>query len=144
MIDGQNKPPGYLSSVIKHKCSRCRTGNMFLTKNSYNLKQFMKMYDKCPSCDQYLEIEVGFYYGTGYLSYGLTVAFSAVTFLAWWGLIGFSLADNRLFWWIGVNIFLLIVCQPYLMRLSRALWLSFFISYNANWKTEKPEDPERR
>ena len=136
--------PNYFISVIKHKCSRCRTGDMFQERTVFNLKKFMKMNTKCPVCDQYLELEPGFYYGTSYVSYMLTVALSVATFVAWWVIIGLSLTDNRLFWWLGFNTVLLILCQPYLMRLSRSVWLSFFVKYNANWRTEKPEDPERR
>ena len=135
--------PGYVLSLFKHKCSRCRTGDMFQIKRLYNLKQFMKMHTRCPVCDQYLELEPGFYYGTSYVSYSLTVALSVGTFLAWWAIIGLSLNDNRFFWWIGVNTVVLLLCQPYLMRLSRSIWLSFFVKYNSNWKLEKPEDPER-
>jgi hypothetical protein len=101
------------------------------------------MYDKCPVCEQRMEIEVGFYYGTAYVSYALTVAISVSTFVAWWVLIGMSVNDNRFFWWLGINISLLIILQPYLMRLSRAIWLSFFVRYNTNWQTEKAGKFER-
>jgi len=103
----------------------------------------MKMHDQCPVCGQYMEIEIGFYYGTAYVSYALTVALSVATFVAWWVLIGFSLKDNRIYWWMGLNTVALIVSQPYLMRLSRAIWLSFFVKYNPSWATEKPEKLER-
>ncbi len=131
--------PTYFGSLFRHKCSRCRTGDMFQTRQVYNLKQFMKMHTKCPVCDQVLEIEPGFYYGTSYVSYMLTVALSVATFIAWWTIIGLSLNDNRLFWWIGFNTVILLICQPYLMRLSRSMWLSFFVKYNPDWQTEKPE-----
>lgn len=136
----RGEKPGYLWSLFNHKCARCRSGDMFQSKSSYHLKRFMKMYDRCPVCDQRMEIEIGFYYGTGYVSYALTVALSVATFLAWWVLIGFSLNDNRFFWWIGCNVGTLILLQPYLMRLSRAIWLSFFVRYDANWPTEKETD----
>jgi hypothetical protein len=139
----ETQRPGYFLSVVRHKCARCRTGDMFQTKRLYNLKQFMKMHTRCPVCQQYLELEPGFYYGTSYVSYSLTVALSVGTFLAWWAIVGLSLNDNRLFWWIGINTVILILSQPYLMRLSRSIWLSFFVKYNSNWKLEKPEDPER-
>jgi uncharacterized protein (DUF983 family) len=135
--------PGYLWSLLHHKCARCRAGDMFQVKNAYQLKRFMKMHDKCPVCEQRMEIEVGFYYGTAYVSYALTVAISVSTFVAWWILIGMSVNDNRFFWWMGFNIILLIVLQPFLLRLSRALWLSFFVRYNTNWQTEKPANFER-
>jgi hypothetical protein len=134
------KKPGYLWSIFHHKCARCRTGDMFQVKNAYRLKYFMKMYDNCPVCGQRMEIEVGFYYGTGYVSYALTVALSLTTFVAWWVLIGMSVKDNRFFWWMGSNIALLIILQPYLMRLSRAIWLSFFVRYNENWQEETKVD----
>lgn len=143
MSDKKSRTPGYLQSLVHHKCSRCRRGDMFQCKNSYNLKQFMKMNDRCPVCDQKMEIEVGFYYGTSYVSYALTVALSVTSFVAWWVLIGFSVNDNRFFWWLGINIVMLVLLQPYLMRLSRAIWLSFFVRYNANWDTEKPDNTER-
>jgi uncharacterized protein (DUF983 family) len=139
----RNHKPGYLWSLLHHKCSRCRKGEMFEVNNSYNLKRLMKMNDKCPICDQYMEIEIGFYYGTSYVSYVLTVVLSVATFIVWWVLIGFSLSDIRFFWWMGLNIVTLILSQPYLMRLSRAIWLSFFVRYNPNWKTEKSDAPER-
>src|SRR4029078_7956066 len=133
------KEHGYLWGVFNHKCSRCRTGNMFQDKSSYRLKSFMKMNERCPVCEQPMEIEVGFYYGTGYVSYVLAVALSVASLIAWWATIGMSLDDNIFFWWMGFNAFLLIVLQPFLMRLSRAIWLSFFVRYNSNWASQKPQ-----
>ena len=138
----KNYKPGYFWSIFNHKCARCREGDMFQTKNSYNLKRFMKMNQRCPVCDQRMEIELGFYYGTAYVSYVLTVALSVATFIAWWVLFGFSVNDNRIFWWMGFDVAMLILLQPYLMRLSRALWLSFFVRYNTNWQIKKNDDAE--
>lgn len=103
------------------------------------------MHRDCPECGQPTEIEVGFYYGTGYVSYALTVGLSVASFVAWYLFIGMSVDDNRFFYWLGFNAVLLIVLQPYFMRLSRTLWLSFFVKYNPNWKNEpiKAEHLER-
>jgi uncharacterized protein (DUF983 family) len=133
----RKKNRNYLWSVLNHKCPHCREGNMYLDKGSFHLKSFMKMNDHCPLCGQKMEIEEGFYYGTGYVSYAITVAFSVSTFVAWWVLIGISLNDNRVFWWLGTNVFLLLLLQPYFMRLSRTVWLSFFVKYEAGWKPGK-------
>lgn len=99
----------------------------------------------CPVCSQVTEIEVGFYYGTGYVSYAVTVAFSIATFIAWKVLIGmsFDIDDNRIFYWLGTNVFFLLLMQPPLMRLSRSLWLSWFVSYDKDWQNKSPETPER-
>jgi uncharacterized protein (DUF983 family) len=139
-----SKPP-YVLSVLGNKCPRCRQGKLFKTNNPYALKNsaYMDMYEYCPVCGQRTEIEVGFYYGTSYVSYAVTVAFSVATFVAWWVLIGISLNDNRIFWWLGLNSFFLLAMQPIFMRHSRTLWLSWFVKYDPEWKTRPPQEPER-
>src|SRR5690349_21008723 len=141
--ENKDQKPGYLWSIFHHKCARCRSGNMFQMKNAYRLRHFMKMYDNCPACNQRMEIEVGFYYGTAYVSYAITVALSVATFVAWWVLVGMSVHDNRFFRWLGLNIVSLVALQPYLMRLSRAIWLSFFVRYNKNWHVENLDTSEQ-
>jgi len=137
--------PSYLLSVLGNKCPRCREGHLFISKNPYDFKhsRYIKMHDKCPVCGQPTDIEVGFYYGTSYVSYALTVAFSVATFTAWWAFIGFSIDDDRIFWWLGLNAFLLIALQPVFMRLSRTLWLSWFVKYDPQWHEHEAENPER-
>jgi phage FluMu protein Com len=130
-------------NLLKCKCPRCRRGNMFQDPNPFHLKKTMKMNNVCPMCDQPLDIEVGFYFGSSYVSYALTVALSVATFVAWYVLIGFSLYDNRILCWIVINAVLLIAAQPYLMRLSRTLWLAFFVRYDKNWRINPPQPLER-
>jgi hypothetical protein len=129
----------YFRTIFDQKCPRCRKGELFKVKNPYRLKTLFDMHDKCPVCGQRTEIEPGFYYGTSYVSYALTVAFSVSTFVAWWVLIGLSTKDNRIFWWLSINGVFMILLQPYFMRLSRVIWLSFFVKYDDNWKLESKE-----
>ncbi len=140
-----SEKPSYLLSVLTNCCPRCRRGKIFKHNNAYALKgnRYMQMNDHCPVCAQATDIEVGFYYGTGFVSYGLTVLLSGITFFLWWILIGISINDNRIFYWLGFNTLLLIVLQPPLMRLSRTIWLSMFVKYDKNWENEKPAEPER-
>ena len=135
--------PGIVN-LVKCKCPRCCQGDMFVEPNPWRLKTTMKMNKLCPVCEQPLNIEVGFYYGSSYVSYALTVALSVATFIAWWVLIGFSFGDNRFVTWIVFNSILLLALQPPLMRLSRTLWLSWFVKYDPNWKNNKPADVSDR
>jgi uncharacterized protein (DUF983 family) len=140
----KNTKPIYLWSVLNNRCPRCREGKIFVTESAYSsFKNITKMHDKCPACGQPTEIEVGFYYGTSYVSYALTVALSVATFVAWWVLLGFTLYDNSIFYWLAFNAVFLIVMQPYLMRVSRTLWLSWFVKYDADWKNKKTQEYER-
>lgn len=102
------------------------------------------MYKNCPVCGQPTEIEVGFYYGTSYVSYAITVGLSIISFIAWYVLIGLSTEDNRLFYWLGINSILLLILQPWLMRISRSLWISWFVKYDPDWEVNKPEDVSER
>jgi hypothetical protein len=130
--------PNFLWSMLTMKCPRCRRGPMFKTSNHWNLKKVFDMPTHCEECGQKFELEVGFWYGTGYVSYALSVALSVASFVAWYVLIGMSTKDNRFFWWLWINIGLLIVIQPWLMRLSRVIYLYFFVRYDANYKSKTP------
>jgi hypothetical protein len=138
------KSRGYLSSVMECRCPRCREGKLFKYPISLRLKKNMVMNESCQVCGQPTELEVGFYYGTGYVSYGLTVVLSLLSLLIWWIVIGLSTSDNRFFYWVGFNAALLIVLQPWLMRFSRSLWISWFVKYDPDWKLHKPLDVSER
>lgn len=104
----------------------------------------MEMNKTCPVCGQPTELEVGFYYGTSYVSYAITVAISVSTLVAWYVLIGMSTSDNRFFYWLGSNAIFLVFLQPWLMRLSRSFWISWFVKHDSHWKEHQPEDVSER
>jgi hypothetical protein len=131
--------PGFLWSLFTLKCPRCRKGSMFSVANPWNLKSTLKMPTHCPECGQLFELEVGFWYGTAYISYLVTVLFCVLSFVVWFLTIGFSLTDNRFFWWLGINGFLLVILQPWFMRLSRVMYLYFFVHYNPDYKNVAPK-----
>jgi uncharacterized protein (DUF983 family) len=135
---------GYLASVLSCRCPRCREGKLFQNPLSISLKKNLQMNKECPVCGQPTEIEVGFYYGTSYVSYVLTVLLSVATLMAWWVIIGLSINDNRFFYWMGFNAVFLLALQPWLMRFSRSLWISWFVRFDANWKVNQPADVSER
>ena len=134
---------GFVTTIITCRCPRCREGKLFKHPLSVRVTRNMEMYDQCPICNQATDIEVGFYYGTGYLSYFICIAIVIASFLIWYLTIGFSFNDKRFLYWIIFSCFLLTLLQPWLMRFSRVLWLSFFVKYDSEWTNHKPENPER-
>jgi hypothetical protein len=143
MANKQEKHRGYLSTVFGCYCPRCREGKLFQSRINFRFKKLMLMNKYCPVCGQPTEIEVGFYYGTSYVSYVVTVLLSVISFLLWWLIIGMSLDDNRFFYWLAFNAILLLFLQPWLMRLSRSFWISWFVKYDPNWKKNKLGNFER-
>lgn len=133
--------PNLLLSLLSMKCPRCRRGDMFVHSNGYkklSLKYMLEMPKSCPVCEQDFELETGFWYGTGYVSYGIAVLLSVVTFLLWWLIVGLSTTDDRLLYYVIFNAVLMVVLQPWLMRISRVVYLYFFVRYNGNYTREKP------
>lgn len=130
--------PNLFVSVLSNRCPRCRKGKLFTKSNPYNLPRMMDMPERCPVCGQLYELETGFYMGTGYVSYGLSVAFTGLFFIFWWIVFGISISDNSIFWWLGTNTALLLLIQPILQRLSRSIWIAFFVPYD---KTFVPGSP---
>jgi hypothetical protein len=131
--------PAYLWSLFTMKCPHCRKGPMFKDPNPWHIKSMLKMHVRCPECNQLYELEVGFWFGTAYVSYAFTVIFCGLSFLLWWLTIGFSLTDHRFFWWLGINGVLLLLLQPWFMRISRVVWLYFFVSYDEHYKEHAPK-----
>jgi hypothetical protein len=138
-----DKPiPNVLWSIFCNKCPRCRRGDMFVNKSAYSslsLKKMLSMPEKCEVCKQKFDMETGFWVGTSYVSYALTIAISVATFVAWFVLIGFGLEDKRIYWWLGLNAVFLVLLQPWLMRLSRVLYIRFFIGYDKDYENTAPK-----
>ncbi len=127
----------YIRNIVFGKCPRCHKGEMF-THKWYHMGSTNKMVNNCKVCGQRTQLEPGFYFGTGYVSYALTVGFSIITFVLWIATTGIGISDSRIFYWLIANITLLILLQPFFMRWSRMLWLSCF--FHDDDKYHRPED----
>lgn len=109
------------------KCPKCRQGDMYINKHIFPLTHLMDMPEHCPVCGQKMELETGFYFGTGYVSYGMSVALFAFNFVWYKLLFGISFRDNSPFIYLGVSIGIVLLLQPWMMRWSRVLYLYAFV-----------------
>lgn len=124
---------------MSFKCPRCHQGELFKNK-WYHFSNSNKMVEKCPVCNQRTELEPGFYFGTGYVSYALTVGFSIITFVIWELTTGYTFKNKELFWWLPINIGALVLLQPWLMRLSRVIWLTAFFNGDEQYHQNTTEN----
>ena len=108
-----------VTSVLKLKCPQCGEGKLFSNKNIYQYKGFFDMPDHCPKCQQDFQIEPGFYYGSMYVSYGLTIAITVAIFVAMTVFNIFSIAS-----FIIADVVILTLSLPIVFKISRALWLT--------------------
>lgn len=84
---------------------------------------------RCPVCGQNFKLEIGFWWGASYVSYVLTVALSIVHFILFILVFGLH-SFNYLLVFLAVNLFILLLEMPYLMRVSRALWIYTFVKFD--------------
>ncbi len=138
-MDNNDIKPALLPAIFQMKCPNCRKGQMFCNKSMFPLNELLKMPEHCKECGQKMELEVGFYYGTGYVSYALTIALLAVVFVGYWLFFGISYKDNSVFYALGWSIGIVLLLQPWLMRMSRVLYLYMFVKYRkgTTWRSEE-------
>lgn len=114
---------------------------MFRQNSIFPLKTMLDMPERCAHCGQKMELEPGFYYGTGYVSYGLSIALTVFN-LVWFALFfGIRFSDNSIFWFMGVNVALVLLLQPLLMRYARVIYLYVFVKYRSYDQGEEPVRP---
>lgn len=118
-----------LYSIITGCCPRCHEESMYLDKNPYNLGNIYKMHDKCSHCGQLYKIEPSFFYGAMYVSYGVGVAIGVAAFIISYVFLGLGLKES-----FFAIVAALILLMPVNMRISRNIWINFFISYKKDWK----------
>lgn len=123
-----------LYSILGMRCPKCHEGKLFDEPNPYKFSTLTKMPSKCPHCAENFEREPGFYFGAAYVSYGLTVALwiaclvALITFDAL-GLIEFGFYTHPTTF-IITGVVALIALLPPIYRLSRSIWIHFFVKYD--------------
>lgn len=117
-----------LYSILYNKCPKCHQGDFFVHKNPFR-KDFAKMHDNCPHCGELFNMEVGFYYGAMYVSYGLNIALGVGMFLLLVLLLKLDLLVY-LFSFFGV----VVVLFPWIMRISRLIYINMFVKFDSSKK----------
>lgn len=111
---------------------------MYTQNGIFPLKTMLDMPAECPVCGQKMEPQVGFYFGTGYVSYALSVALFVFNLVWYWFFFGLSYKDNSIVYYLITSISIVILLQPSIMRISRVLYLYMFVRYGAHRKAERP------
>lgn len=124
-----------LYSILTGSCPKCHEESMYVDKNPYNITKIYEMHDNCSHCKTRYKIEPSFFYGAMYVSYGLGIAFAVAAFIISFVFIGTNLKVA----FIAI-IGTLVLFMPIIMRISRNIWINFFMSYDKNWKNIKKED----
>ncbi len=125
----EKKVPNKYVSMAHMRCPNCREGQMYTNKSVFPLGKMLEMPERCLVCDQKFEIEPGFWYGTGYVSYAISVGMIFCMAVIFALTVGFSWENNSVYVFIGIMIASMVVFQPWIMRYSRVLYLYVFVKY---------------
>lgn len=112
-----------LYSILNNKCPKCQEGEFYVDKNPLHLSKILTIHDNCEKCDLKYMLEPSFYHGAMYVSYGLSVVTSILTFIVC-KLIGLELLTSFI-----VVIISLIVFTPIMLKLSRIIYINMFVSF---------------
>lgn len=117
-----------LYSILTGSCPKCHQENMYVYKNPYIISKNFKMHEKCSHCGLRYKIEPSFFFGAMYVSYGVGIAFGTAAFV----ITRLILEANLKISFISI-VATLIIFLPVITRLSRNIWINFFIHYDKNW-----------
>jgi uncharacterized protein (DUF983 family) len=114
-----------LYSILRLKCPRCQTGDLFLTRNPYALRKMLDMHERCKVCNQDFKIEPGFYIGALWASFPIVIVLLAVLSVVL--LAGFKLP--LMIFFVAISL-ILVALQPLIVRWGRAIWINIFVGYD--------------
>ena len=121
-----------LYSILTGNCPKCHQDYMYKNRNAYQLSQTLEMHERCRHCQSKYKIEPSFFYGSMYVSYGVGVAFSVVTFM-----LTFIVFESSLVFSFIAIVATLIGFMPVIMRLSRNIWINLFMDYQPSLAKKK-------
>ncbi|MEO9891839.1 DUF983 domain-containing protein [Aurantibacter sp.] len=114
-------------SILTGTCPKCHEESMYKDKNPYHLGNLFEMHERCSHCNTKYKIEPSFFFGAMYVSYSVGIAFAVAA-----AVISYFVFDASL---MGIFISIvgaLIVFMPFIVRVSRNIWINFFIHYDPN------------
>ncbi len=131
------KKPLLLPAFFTMKCPSCRKGFVFQNRSVFPLGKTVAIKEKCEVCGQKLLSEKN--NGAG-MNYALTMVVFLLNLL-WYCPLYISFKknpnenwyeNNSVEWYLASSIFVVIVLQPWLMRMSRMVYLYLYVSFGAS------------
>lgn len=122
--------------LLGMRCPTCRKGRIFANRSVFPLGQCLKMVDNCDKCGQKMLFESN---NGGGINYALTVMLFFLNLAWYWPIFGMSYKDNSVYYYLITSILVVIVAQPWLMRISKVIYLYVYLEFNPGLRSQ-PED----
>ncbi|WP_323028264.1 DUF983 domain-containing protein [Gelidibacter japonicus] len=125
-----------LYSILTGKCPKCHEESMYVNPNPFVLMDILKIRERCSNCNTKYRMEPSFFFGAMYVSYGVGVAFSVAAFVISYLILSLSLTTS----FIAI-IVTLVVFMPFIMRVSRNIWINLFMNYDETLADRTKKQP---
>jgi hypothetical protein len=122
----KEKRPMLLPALLTMKCPSCRKEGVFVNKSIFPLSKLVALKDECKVCGEKMKSESN---NGGGINYALTVILFFLNLCWYWPIFGLSYKDNSVFYYLGSSIVVVLLAQPWLMRLSRMVYLYLYIGF---------------
>jgi uncharacterized protein (DUF983 family) len=129
-----------LLSCLRMRCPNCRKGFVFQNKSIFPLGKTTALKEHCDVCGQKLVSEKN--NGQG-INYALTMVVFLLNLL-WYCPLYLALKKNpaehwyendSMMWYLISSIFVVIILQPWLMRIARMMYLYLYNSFGQSAET---------
>ena len=119
-----------LYSILFNKCPKCHIGNFWTSNNPFKNMFFSNnnTCKTCKNCSLFYELETGFWYGSMYVSYAISVG----VMLLFWTLTNFFYPLIDVINEILIIVIAILLVSPLNYHISRLIWINFFIRYIPN------------
>ena len=138
-MSSESKKPSFLVAMFSMKCPSCRKSTVFVNKSMFPLGKCLALKDECEVCGQRMKSESN---NGGGINYALTMILFFLNLLWYWPIFGLSYKDNSVFYFLGISIVIVLLAQPYLMRLSRMMYLYMYTAFGNSRRVNIDEIPK--
>lgn len=125
-METPSKRPNLLVALLTMKCPSCRKTHVFVHKSIFPLGELVLLKDECEVCGQKMKSEKN---NGGGINYALTVLLFFLNLCWYWPIFGLSYKDDSVVHYLITSIIVVLLAQPYLMRLSRMIYLYLYVGF---------------
>ena len=131
-----DKKPALVPAMFSMKCPSCRKGFVFENKSIFPLGKTVALKNTCDVCGQKLVSEKNNGAGMNYALTMVVFLLNICWFIPLYGLIDtnknghwYDTNDNSIWWYLISSTLVVILLQPWLMRMSRMIYLYLYVSF---------------
>jgi hypothetical protein len=128
-MPADDKKPGMLPAIFSLKCPNCRSSVVFKNKDIFPLRELVVLKERCDLCGQVLQSERN---NGGGINYALTCMLFILNLAWYWPIFGITYTDNSMYYFLVVSTLVVILVQPFLMRLSRVIYLYLWVGFKSS------------